>query len=57
MLMPWKGKRIQYANGGGTQTYPYIEEDPCGPARSNEQICQDARTAVHDNTPVSVTAC
>lgn len=49
-----EGKRIQYASGGGTHTYPYIPEDPCGPARDHKQTCQDAKSAVNDDAPVSV---
>jgi len=38
---------------GTTQTYPFIEENPCGPLRNHQQTCQDAELAVEQNKPVS----
>lgn len=51
-----KGKRIQCASGGGTHTYPYIPEDPCGPARDHKRTREDAESAVNNDAPVSVSA-
>ena len=38
---------------GTTQTYPFMEKDPCGPLRSHQQTCLDAELAVKENQSVS----
>ena len=42
-----KGQRVACGEKGTTQTYPFIEKDPCGPLRNHQQTCQDAELAIN----------
>ena len=48
-----KGQRVACGEKGTTQTYPFIEKDPCGPLRNHQQTCQDAELAIKENQSVS----
>ena len=52
-ILAVKGQRVACGERGSTQTYPFIESDPCGPLRNHIQTCQDAELAVKDNLSVS----
>lgn len=42
-----KGTRVE-----STHTYPYIEDNPCGPPRSHKKSCEDAGIAMEKDTNV-----
>ena len=53
VILAVKGQRVACGEKGSTQTYPFIESDPCGPIRNHKQTCQDAELAVKENQSVS----
>ena len=48
-----KSQHVACGEKGTTQTYPFIEEDSCGPLRNHQQTCHDAEFAVKENQSVS----
>ena len=48
-----KGQRVACGEKGTTHTYPFNEENPCGPVRNHQQTCLDAELAVKENKSVS----
>ena len=46
------GKRVTTSKQGGTQTYPYIEKNPCGPPRTHKQTCEDGSAALSSGSNV-----
>ena len=53
VILAVKGQCIACGEKGSTQTYPFIERDPCGPLRNHKQTYQDAELAVKENQSVS----
>ena len=47
------GKRVPSGERGSTHTYPFIEENPCGPARTHKKTCEDAKAAITAGSNVS----
>lgn len=50
----YSGTRVSSSERGSTHTYPYIEENPCGPARTHKKTCKDADSAITAGNNVSV---
>ncbi|XP_070537248.1 uncharacterized protein [Ptychodera flava] len=47
------GQTVKTKKGGHVHTFPFIEENPTGPPRTHENMCQDAKTATEQGKIVN----